>query len=224
MGLSPEAPLELVPAVRVEPRTTSPAGLAALAASSPRLALRRAEYDTAERALALEIRKQYPDLAIGPGWATDEGDSRALLGLRLPLPILNANRQAIAEARAGREVARAAFETGYERLVIDLARALARLEAARAIREDLEASVVPLADRQLADARRLAELGELDPLVLLESVVRGYDARLGLIDARLHESRAAVAIDEIIGPPPPAATAPDGSVTAHEFPPDKEPP
>jgi outer membrane protein, heavy metal efflux system len=202
LGLSPHAPLEFMPTVNIEPRLASASKIeAVLAETSPRLALRRAEYEAAERSLALEIRKQYPDLSVGPGYASDEGESRVLLGLRAPLPILNANRQAIAEARAEREVARAAFETQYERLIIDLERSLAQLETARSIREDLEANIVPLADRQLEDARRLAELGELDPLVLLESVVRGYDMQLSLIEARLSESQAAVAIDEIVGPP-----------------------
>ncbi len=204
LGLAPQAPLEFVPTVNIEPRLASASEAeAAIAARSPRLALRRAEYETAERTLALEIRRQYPDLEFAPGYDSDQGQSRVLLGLRAPLPILNANRQAIAEARARRELARAAFETQYERLVIDLERRLAQIETARSIREDLESNVVPLADRQLADARRLAELGELDPLVLLESVVRGHDTRLALIDARLGESQAAVAIDELVGPPAP---------------------
>jgi outer membrane protein TolC len=202
LGLAPETRLEFIPTVSIEPRIASASEIeVVLAETSPRLALRRAEYEAAERTLALEVRKQYPDLSIGSGYASDEGQSRVLLGLHAPLPILNANRQAIAEARAEREVARAAFETQYERLVIDVARSIAQLETARSIREDLEANVVPLADRQLDDAGRLAELGELDPLVLLDSVVRGHDTRLSLIDARLSESQAAVAIDEIVGPP-----------------------
>ncbi len=204
LGLSPDAPLQFIPTVNIEPRTASASGIeAVLPESSPRLALHRAEYERAERTLSLEVRTQYPDLTIGPGYSDDEGQSRVLLGLRAPLPILNANRQAIAEARAEREVARAAFETEYERLVIDLARSIAQLETARSIREDLEANVVPLADRQLEDARQLAELGELDPLVLLDSVVRAHDTRISLIDARLRESQAAAAIDEIAGPPAP---------------------
>lgn len=201
MGLAPSAPLEFVPAVAVEPRSTSQLEIETIVAeSNPRLTLRRAEYESAERKFALEIREQFPDLTIGPGFGEDQGDARVLLGLRAPLPILNANRQAIAEAYSQREVARAAFETEFERLMIDLARSLERHQTARAIREDLEANVVPLADRQLSDARRLAELGELDPLVLLESVVRGHDTRLSLIEARLRESQAAITIDEIIGP------------------------
>lgn len=208
LGLAPDAPLQFIPTVNIEPRMASAAETEAVVAErSPRLALRRAQYEGAERTLALEVRKQYPDLSIGPGYSDDEGQSRVLLGLRAPLPILKANRQAIAEARAEREVAHAAFETEYERLVIDLARFIAQLETARSIREDLEAHVVPLADRQLDDARRLAELGELDPLVLLDSVVRAHDTRISLIDARLGESRAAVAIDEIVGPPAPLPAA-----------------
>lgn len=202
LGLAPGAPLEFLPALNFEARSASQGDFdAALADASPRLNLRRAEFEAAERVFALEIRKQFPDLALGPGYASDEGQSRLLLGLSAPLPILNANRQAIAVAQAERELARAAFETEYERLVIDLLRAQARHDAAQAIREDLESSIAPLADRQLQDARRLAQAGELDPLVMLESVVRAHDTRLSLIEARLNESQAAVAIEEIMGPP-----------------------
>lgn len=215
MGLAPDAipDTPLLPVIALEPHDRDRFhDESLLARRSPRLMLRRAAYESAERALALEIRRQYPDLAIAPGYGVDEGDSRVLLGLRAPIPLFNANRQAIEEARAQREVARAAFETEYERLVIDLHRLGARYNAARDIRSDLEGHVAPLADQQLHDVRRLTDLGELDPLILLESIVRAYDTQLDLIDARLRESLAAIAIDELIGPPhapsPPPAASP----------------
>ncbi len=75
-----------------------------------------AEYEVAERTFELEIRKQYPDLQIGPGYGLEDGQDQVLMGLSLPLPVLNANRQAIARAEANRSVARASVEAALERL------------------------------------------------------------------------------------------------------------
>jgi cobalt-zinc-cadmium efflux system outer membrane protein len=202
LGLAPDAPVELQPVASFEaPEQSNDQLLIALKSSNLRLILRQAEYDAAERKLALEIREQYPDLAVGPGYSSDEGQSRALLGLSLPLPLFNANRQAIAEAEAQRELARAAYETEYERIVADVERLVTRLQTAATQRADLDQTLIPLADQQLADVRRLADLGELDPLLLLETIVRTHDAKLRLIQARLAEASAAIALRNLLGPP-----------------------
>jgi outer membrane protein TolC len=74
------------------------------------IALRSAEYEAAERRLELEIRRQYPDLGVGPGYGTDQGDRRFLFDVSIPIPLWNANAGAIAEAEAIREGARTRFE------------------------------------------------------------------------------------------------------------------
>jgi CRISPR system Cascade subunit CasA len=187
LGLAPQAEVKLVPSLAVPSGAAPPAGdeLPARLAAHPRVRVARAEYEAAEQALRLEIRKQYPDLTIGPGFGTDEGDERVLLGASLPLPILNANRRAIAEARAGRDVSRAAAEAEYEQLLAGAAAARARLEAARARVQYAEKELAPLADRQVEDARRLAQIGEFDALVLLEAVKAAHEARLEVLEARL---------------------------------------
>lgn len=202
LGLSPSAPMQLIPQITFDAQTLQSDGsYSLLQKSNLRLQQRRLEYESSERRLALELKKQYPDLAIGPGYASDEGQSRALLGLSVPLPIFNANKQAIAEALAERDLARAVFETEYENLASDFDRARTRYETAQAILDDLETNVIPLIDRQMNDANRLIEIGEIDPLVLLESITRKYQAKLAIIDARHELSIAAVLMDEIVGPP-----------------------
>lgn len=186
MGLAPDAPVVLVPSLDGVPGVANADRLW----DHPTLVRLRDEYEVAEQTLHREIRKQYPDLTIGPLYETDQGQSRIGFLGAIPLPVFNANRQGIAEAQALREVARAAYETEYERLVGAIAAANARVSALRDERELIVQDIVPLVDRQLVDARRLLELGEGGSLVLLESVVRAHESKMHLIDVRLDEARS----------------------------------
>ena len=185
LGLVPTANVTLVPSVAV-PAAQLPAedSLETALAANPRLRVARAEYDVAERTLKLEVRRQYPDLKVGGGFGTDEGDERVLFGAALPLPLFNANRRAIAEARAAREVARAAAEGEYEHLLGEWAAAVAERDGARVRVEYVERELAPLADRQVEDAVRLGRAGEFDALVLLEALKAGHEAKLEVLDAR----------------------------------------
>lgn len=200
LGLPPGGDLELVPSVAMGGDAAELTPEAA-AERSPTLARLRVAYEVAEQTLRREVREQYPDLTIGPLAEFDRGDTLLGFSLYLPIPILNANRQGIAEAHAEREVARAAFETGYERIAGSIAASRARLSARRELREGIESALVPLVDRQLADAQNLLRLGEGGGLVLLESLTRAGETRMALIDARVGESLAMVDLVEMVGPP-----------------------
>lgn len=172
------------------------------------LAVMRAEYQAAEEAVRLEVRKQWPDITIGSGYGSEDGDDRLLMGVSIPIPILNANRAGIAEARARRNLARTMAETTYERLAQELAEAGAALEAARAQRKAYEAEVVPMLREQMREVREIAELGEVDTLLLLETVTREAEAKERLLDLRLAETEAAIAIERLLGPTRAAQPAP----------------
>ncbi len=202
LGVAPETPFVLEPTVAFAPRTTLMDDLRSLLDSAnPELAAIRAEYELSERTLRAEVRKQYPDLAIGPGYGEDQGDQRVLLGLSLAIPLWNRNQQGVAHASAQREAARGRFEASYEQLSSRLAIAMARWESGRARRTQIESSLLPLADEQDADVRRVAALGRVAPLLLLESLKAQHDAKLRLVEARASESIGAVRLDELIGPP-----------------------
>jgi outer membrane protein TolC len=206
IGLAPTAKVEFDPSAFASEETSRDAQVAdagSVAESAPvehfgkhpSIALAEAEYEAAERALALEVAKQYPDLQIGPGYGEQDGDRQFVLGLGIALPIFNANRQGIAESEAQREVARVAAEIAVESLVVERAAAEIELAAVRARRTVLVEGVLPLVEAQAGELRHLAELGgEVDALILLDSLKRGRDARLAIVDAtrelRLAESRA----------------------------------
>lgn len=213
LGVSTQAPVRLVESLSFEPRGLDGADpLEAMTLGNPDLAAVRSEYEVAEQSLRLQVRRQYPDLTIGPGYGTDQGDDRVLLGVQLPIPLWNRNRAAIAGAAAEREVARARFESEFEHLASKLAIALARHKAGRAMREAIESRVLPLADEQEADVRRVAELGRVDPLLLLQAVKSRDEAKARLVDALAAEAVGAIRLDELLGPPGPRPTdaAPQG--------------
>ncbi len=202
MGLMPDSPLVLVPTVVYEPRTTDGDQLRKLIeASNPELLAVRTEYEVSEQMLRAEIRRQYPDLTIGPGYGTDQGDDRVQLGISLPLPLWNRNQQGIAEAIARREVAQGRFEATYEHIFSELAMAITRHESGRSQRALIESSVIPLADEQEADVRRIAALGRVDPLMLLEAIKARHAAKVRIVEAMATESMGAIRMDMLIGPP-----------------------
>lgn len=207
IGLPPDAGVELLPAIPPAPKTEASDAVTRLIKANTTLAVRRAEYQVAEETLRLEIRKQYPDITIGAGYGSEDDDDRLLLGVSIPIPVLNANRAGIAEAEAEREVARAAAETTFERLRRELALARAAHEAARDQRESFENNLVPMLDEQSSDVERLIDLGEVNTLLLLETVTRRFEAKSRLLDIRLAEINATVEIARLLGPDEPGSPA-----------------
>ncbi len=84
-----------------------------------------ADYEAAQSALQLEVAKQYPDISLGPGYTWDAGQVKWSLGLSLVLPLLNRNQGPIAEAKARREEAAAAFLAVQAKAIAEVEGALA---------------------------------------------------------------------------------------------------
>lgn len=179
MGLAPQTPLNLV-----DGGMTSSVATAVDVEAHPDVAIAKAEYDVAERSLELEIRKQFPDVQLGIGPGTDQGDTRLLGGVSIPLPLLNANRRGIAEARAKRDVARAEFESVLTRVETARAQSRRSVDSARQLMQLIEQELVPLVDRQLLEARRLLDVGEFNALLVREAIDSATEAKLDLISHR----------------------------------------
>jgi len=197
MGLSPKASLHMVPTMSAG---AIPSGMEEPNDGNPTLVRLRHEYDVAEQTLLREIKKQFPDIVFGPQGETDQGQSRIGFIGAIPIPILNSNKGGIAEARVEREIARAVYETEYEKMVGRLAALHARLDAIGDRRATINNTLVPLVDRQVADAERLLALGEDGSLVLLESLLRSYEAKLQFVDIQLEEARVKNEIRYLVGP------------------------
>ncbi len=200
IGLPPEASIDIISqpsflSADLEEVFSDPA---VLEQRSPELARLRAAHTAAEERLHLEIRRQYPDLAIGPAYESESSQSRIGFIAGIPLPIFNANRQGIAEAEAARERAAAAFETAYERIV-GRAQILKRLlSAARLEQERISNRLAPLIDAQVREARELLDIGEHSPLAMLEGIIRRHEAKLRALDALANEAEAAIELRSLV--------------------------
>jgi len=201
LGLAPEAPVELhadmfLPRIDEAPDSRRDT----LLRRDPRITAVRAEYEAAEQRLRLEVRKQYPDLNLGPSYTFSEGFPRLGLGFGFPIPLWNHNRQAVAEASAEREAARTHAEARIEQVVSELARAEARLRNAAQRRKMLLDDVAPLVDRQVKETRTLLDLGEVDVLVLRDALSSAVETKLDLLAATLAEAQAANALQQMLEP------------------------
>jgi outer membrane protein TolC len=199
LGLVPEAPVELIPALDFS-LNMADVSVSAARERNPLLMARKARYEVAEQSLRLEIRKQYPDLSIGPGYQIEGGQSRIGLGLGIPIPIINLNRRGIAEARAARLAAKSAFEGEYETLVSEFAEAENELKRTTEVRESLERELIPLMTKQVENVMEQARLSKFDAILVLEAFRARYDARQELIEARLTEAQARARLAELLGP------------------------
>ncbi len=102
------------------PKST-PARLAALSArdllDSPALKATSAQLNASELELKREIRKQYPELTLSPGFSRDDGDDTVGLGIEFDLPLWNRNREAIALSTGERALKVHAYVTAWRRLL-----------------------------------------------------------------------------------------------------------
>lgn len=174
--------------------------LARSARTSLRVAVMAAQHEVAERRLAEAIRAQWPDVELAPGFGEQDGDTQAVLGIGVTLPILNGNRRAIAEAEAARLLARARAEGELERVLGEVVAGDERRDAAIRRREQVERTLVPMVDTQYAEAREVARLGEVNTLVLLEGLKQQLEAKRELIGALRDEALASIDVAEAAGP------------------------
>lgn len=190
MGLRPDGGYALTPTMAVP--DDGDATHAPSPQTHPRVLAALAEYEQAEQALRREVVKQHPDLTIGPAFEDDEGQSRIGLGLGLPLPIWNANRQGIAQAEAARDAAHAQVELAYQEAAAEIHEALIRRRSADELRRVVADDLLPLTRRQIEEARRLVELGEVEVLLLSRAVVAAAQTELMLIELEAEASAAAM--------------------------------
>ncbi|MHC4376316.1 MAG: TolC family protein [Planctomycetota bacterium] len=202
LGLGPSADVELLPTLEVaDDVATIEPGMDAIERRNPGLERLRREHEVAEQALQLEIRRQTPDLSLGPVFESESGQARVGLSAGLPIPSFNLNRRAIAEARAQRDIAHATFESSFQLTVSRWAASEARAAALTRQADELVQTLQPLLERQVQDARAYMQLGEgSGTLVLLSSLSRSLEARLELLDARTQAALARTEAGFLVGP------------------------
>ncbi len=199
LGMPPGLELRLDPALSTTERV-GPADQLAMLEQSPLVLLAKRDHEIAERGLQLAIRKQWPELWIQPGWQEEDAQPRPAFGFSLPIPLWNANSQEIAEKRAARDAAAERLKERLEAATHALAQANTRRRAAVEQRRILATELLPLTEQQVADAKRLTELGQLDTLLILDAVTRAYEAEFAAVASAVTEAEATVELISLFWP------------------------
>lgn len=136
-----------------------------------RAALKRLEGD--EAALKTEIRRQYPDLKLGPSFAQEDAMDRFGFNAGISIPLWNHNRKGVAEAKGVRDRARLSAIDAWREVVCNQAAACAALSA---LADHVEP---PPTDRETAEKLLAAgEIGPLDYLALCDEILESELAEL----------------------------------------------
>lgn len=119
-----------------------------------------------EAALHAEIRRQYPNLSVGPAYSKEDGFDRLGFVASLTLPLWNRNRQGIARAETERDLSRLdAIET-WKALVSD---SVAAVRLVRGLRQHAEPEGLSLQTTERLHAT--GELGDLAYLAVRDEIL-----------------------------------------------------
>ena len=206
IGLHPDAELPFRNEATVQPFVPDKAARRIALQTSPRLLGQQLEHATAEANLHLQVRKQWPDLQLWPGWQEEDAQPRAGFGINLNLPIFTGNDPAIAQAVAQREWTAAALGASLEQLLQELAIAEVRHAAAAAQAQSF-AELIAEANQQIEDSRSLAAAGQLDTMLMLDALLRAHNVQMQAIDADLAASLATITINSLLTDPQSQAPA-----------------
>ena len=122
--------------------------------NAPSVRASAANLEGGEAELEREIRRQYPELSLGPAYTREDGYNRIGITGSITLPLWNRNRVGIATAEGARNTARLAAVTAWQN-------AVRRWSDMKIEEERLHVrQVEPPED--LAEAERLYAIGELD--------------------------------------------------------------
>ncbi len=169
--------------------------------NNPRLA--RSETEEAQRAaqLASERAKSWPDLTLNGGARRMEerGDTTAVLGFSVPLPLVNRNQGGIAEAQAAIEKTRGEQRLAEVQLNTALAIAYEELEDAGIQIREYRASVLPQIDESYRLSNEGYEAGRFSYLEVLDARRSAAEARAQYLDALVRYHSAAAEIQGLIG-------------------------
>ena len=183
LGLRPGTKISLTLPLRVRPSMPSDADDPLELVRHPMVEAALARLGGTEKSLEAEIRRQYPDLKLGPAYANEEGLDRFGLVAGISIPLWNRNRKGIAEAEGARDEARLAAIDMWRSLVCDAATARVHLSNL------LMHPPVPANEREQTD--KLADAGELTPLDYLAVREQRFDLRLDELNWRRDVALAA---------------------------------
>ena len=164
----------------------------------PRVQEKLARLGASEADLRTEIRRQYPNIRIGPALQSEEGLTRAGLTFGLTLPLWNRNRKAIAEAEGARQSARIEALNEWKRLVSELETAKANLRLAEA-NEQRRQEEKMVAWQLIESIDNLYRTGEADVVAYMTARQAGSVTQMDWLDAKQAVREARINLSRVSG-------------------------
>jgi cobalt-zinc-cadmium efflux system outer membrane protein len=175
---------------------------------SPWLAVEAAQVARHEVLAATEAQRQRPAWTVSLGRKQEGGSSQPLLGVSVPLLILDRQEGAREAATQRLSQARERLRETRLRLLASLQDARARLDSAQASLSALRDEVLPAAEQALSAASQGFEAGKCSFLEVLEARRALLDARQRQLDSQGAALTAAHDIDRLTGDPSGPITGP----------------
>lgn len=180
---------------------TVPAPTEAALLRHPRLLAAMAAYKTSEQELRLEVRKQYPDLELSPGYTYEEGEGKFGLSVGFTLPLWNRNREGIARAEGSRALSKHEAAQQWRELVLQ-ASALQQRQKLAAQHCRAEHERLSALQSSTAHQEELYRLGEVDLPTIASSRHETYVRRLAYLDCLAELLEIQVALQYLSTPNP----------------------
>ncbi|HSG28345.1 MAG TPA: TolC family protein, partial [Candidatus Krumholzibacterium sp.] len=175
--------------------------LLALLGENPEIVRSMIDKDSKDAALALERATAIPDLTIRGGMKrfAGSGDNSLILGLSIPIPLFDRNRDgrlmAYHEAAAADENLKAVNLSVRTRLV----EAYSRLSAAYREADRIDSSIMESAEALHKASRVSYDEGKVDYLMVLDAQRTLFELKTHYIDVLVSYHSAKVEVEKLIG-------------------------
>lgn len=164
--------------------------------------LKRASVEITRRTsvTALERARRMPDptISVGMKRAEELGRDQLLVGVSIPIPVLDSNRGNLLEALKREDKARDEHTALWVRLTGDVLQARERLSNSRLELESLRRDVLPGAQLAYENATKGFDLGKFSFLDVLDAQRTLFQARNQYLRALTDTHRAAAEIDRLL--------------------------
>jgi cobalt-zinc-cadmium efflux system outer membrane protein len=181
--------------------------LAERLAQAPAIRLARLDIERRQALTAAERARRVPDLTLTLGAKRDAalGRTQAVMGVSVPLPLLDTNQGNLLEALRREDQSREALAATTLRVQGEAAQAVERLRMSRLQVQRLRSDVLPAAESAHAAAVKGYELGKFAFLEVLDAQRTLFQLRQQALRSTADAHRAAVELDRLIGPMAPQA-------------------
>lgn len=149
---------------------------------APKLLSQLATYAGSETLLKTEIRKQYPEIELGPAFTRDDGEKELGGSVGFNIPLWNRNRQAIAEAEGSRNMVRMETIQMWKEL-LQTARQLSDQQKLVHAHCQAEQQRLDSFSANLKKQEQLYKLGETGLADLAEGRQQVYESRLAYLES-----------------------------------------